>query len=490
MARGDYDRRVTATSRDEVGELARAFNEMAAELAETDRLRRDLVANVSPRAAHADHRAAGRAREPRRRRRAARPRDAARRCSPRSSGSAGSSPSCSTSPASRRARSRSSGSAFDVEPLLDARGAGAAAARARRRRRRRRRVADDLTADGDPERVHQVVANLLENAVRHTPTGGRVEVRARRCAVGGHHRGAATRAPASPKPETEPGLRTLLPGRSRPRRRATAAPASASPSPAGSSTSTAATSTPSAASRTAAAWSSTLPGAAQLTSDRTEEPLVMTPRPPSTRPSSASGAARWSSSSTTRTARTRATSRWPASWVTPEAINFMLRWARGLVCMPCDGARLDALDIGADGRRRPRGCDTAFTRVDRPPRRRQRHRRRRPGGHDPPDPRPVGPAPTDFVRPGSRVPAAGPPRRRARAPGPHRGRGRPRPPRRAAAGRGDLRGARTTTGRRPGCPFLELFAAEHRIAMISVDQVAEHRLAAADAERATAPLLL
>ena len=26
-----------------------------------------------------------------------------------------------------------------------------------------------------------------------------------------------------------------------------------------------------------------------------------------------------------------------AEWVTPEAINFMLRWARGLVCMPCDG---------------------------------------------------------------------------------------------------------------------------------------------------------
>jgi signal transduction histidine kinase len=47
MAKGDYDRRVTATSRDEVGELARAFNRMAAELAETDRFRRDLVANVS-----------------------------------------------------------------------------------------------------------------------------------------------------------------------------------------------------------------------------------------------------------------------------------------------------------------------------------------------------------------------------------------------------------------------------------------------------------
>jgi len=47
MARGEYDRRVTATSRDEVGELARAFNSMAAGLAEVDRLRRDIVANVS-----------------------------------------------------------------------------------------------------------------------------------------------------------------------------------------------------------------------------------------------------------------------------------------------------------------------------------------------------------------------------------------------------------------------------------------------------------
>ncbi len=47
MAQGDYARRVTATSRDEVGELARVFNQMSSELAETDRLRRDLVANVS-----------------------------------------------------------------------------------------------------------------------------------------------------------------------------------------------------------------------------------------------------------------------------------------------------------------------------------------------------------------------------------------------------------------------------------------------------------
>ena len=47
MAQGDYDRRVRATSRDEVGELARAFNAMAGDLAEADRMRRDLVANAS-----------------------------------------------------------------------------------------------------------------------------------------------------------------------------------------------------------------------------------------------------------------------------------------------------------------------------------------------------------------------------------------------------------------------------------------------------------
>jgi len=47
MASGDYSRRVNATSGDEVGELGRAFNVMVEELAETDRIRRDLVANVS-----------------------------------------------------------------------------------------------------------------------------------------------------------------------------------------------------------------------------------------------------------------------------------------------------------------------------------------------------------------------------------------------------------------------------------------------------------
>jgi signal transduction histidine kinase len=41
-------------------------------------------------------------------------------------------------------------------------------------------AADDLTVTADAERVHQVVANLLENAIRHSPRGGHVDVVARR----------------------------------------------------------------------------------------------------------------------------------------------------------------------------------------------------------------------------------------------------------------------------------------------------------------------
>jgi signal transduction histidine kinase len=47
MARGDYSQRVTSTARDEVGSLARSFNTMAAKLDEVERERRELVANVS-----------------------------------------------------------------------------------------------------------------------------------------------------------------------------------------------------------------------------------------------------------------------------------------------------------------------------------------------------------------------------------------------------------------------------------------------------------
>jgi signal transduction histidine kinase len=42
----------------------------------------------------------------------------------------------------------------------------------------------DLTVHVDAERVHQVVANLLENAARHSPAGAPVEVAARLAGTG------------------------------------------------------------------------------------------------------------------------------------------------------------------------------------------------------------------------------------------------------------------------------------------------------------------
>jgi signal transduction histidine kinase len=176
MAKGNYDTRVATSSRDEVGELARAFNQMAAELAETDRVRRDLVANVSHElrtpitALQAVlENLVDRVTEPdpetfrtmlaqveRLGRLVKQLLDLSRLES-------------GVVPLER--------TAFRVEPLLE-----------HAVREQQLHAPDiavsvsvdspELTADGDPERVHQVVANLLENAVRHTPRGGAVEVRA------------------------------------------------------------------------------------------------------------------------------------------------------------------------------------------------------------------------------------------------------------------------------------------------------------------------
>ncbi len=178
MARGDYSRRVVVTSRDEVGALAQAFNVMAAELAETDVLRRDLVANVSHelrtpitalqvvlenlvdgveppdpetlRTMLAQVERLGRL---------------VTQLLDLSRLEAG------TVPLERQA--------FVVEPVLTH------AVRESRLHAPEVQMRVDvepaeLAADGDPERVHQVVANLLENAVRHSPRGGTVEVHARR----------------------------------------------------------------------------------------------------------------------------------------------------------------------------------------------------------------------------------------------------------------------------------------------------------------------
>ena len=176
MARGDYRRRVTASSRDEVGELARAFNKMATQLGEVDRVRRELVANVSHELrtpitalqAVLENLVDG-----------VEPAD----------------------PETLRTMLRQvERLGALVAQLLDLSRLESGAVPLQRRSFELRPLLEDVagetrlratdvsvsvgvdpagaTADGDPARVHQVLANLLDNAVRHSPAGGTVELRA------------------------------------------------------------------------------------------------------------------------------------------------------------------------------------------------------------------------------------------------------------------------------------------------------------------------
>ena len=176
MATGDHSVRVTATSRDEVGELARAFNRMAEELAGVDRQRRELVANVShelrtPLAALCallENVADGVADpDPETLR-------AALAQGERMTALVNDLLDLSRVDAGRAPLARA---AVEVRPLLEA-----AVAEAEVGGRDVAYVVQvrppDLTVHGDPARLHQLVANLLDNASRHSPPGGTVTIRA------------------------------------------------------------------------------------------------------------------------------------------------------------------------------------------------------------------------------------------------------------------------------------------------------------------------
>ncbi len=175
MARGDYDVRVDAQSGDEVGQLAAAFNTMARDLAAVDRERRDLVALVSHEL-RTPLTALG------------------ARLENLVDGVEPATPEAFAELLAQTQRlgslvrdlldlSRTDAGAAPlrlgevaVGPLL--RQAAADVAHLGRKVDLAVAAPDDLVVVADGERLRQLVTNLLENAVRHSPNGGRVRVRA------------------------------------------------------------------------------------------------------------------------------------------------------------------------------------------------------------------------------------------------------------------------------------------------------------------------
>jgi 3,4-dihydroxy 2-butanone 4-phosphate synthase / GTP cyclohydrolase II len=173
-----------------------------------------------------------------------------------------------------------------------------------------------------------------------------------------------------------------------------------------------------------------------------------------------------------------------AEWVSPSAVNFMLRWARGLVCMPSDPTILDKLEIGPMVPASSAGCDTAFTvSID------HRDAGSGIGAHD----RALtisrildaSSRPEHFVRPGHVFPL------RAREGGVLERRGHTE----AAVDLARLAGCAPVAvicevlhddGSPARFQYLELFAQEHRVAMVSVAQLVDYREAMGDAEFAAA----
>lgn len=175
MAAGDYSERVTGTAQDEVGSLARSFNTMAAKLEQVELQRRELVANVS----HELRTPIAALR--------ARLENLADGVEALDADAVG---------AMLKATERLSRL---VDQLLELSQFESGAVRIDLQRFRVAETVDDavtevapvtncvrivaevepaLTGLGDPGRIHEVLTNLLTNAVRHSPAGGEVQVRA------------------------------------------------------------------------------------------------------------------------------------------------------------------------------------------------------------------------------------------------------------------------------------------------------------------------
>jgi signal transduction histidine kinase len=178
MAEGRAVQPVATAARDEVGELARSFNRMSGELAQVDRERRELIANVSHEL-----------RTPISALRAVLENivDGVEPADPATLRTM-------LAQVDRLGRLVSelldlsrleAGQAaiesrpFRLAPLLDAAITEAQIGRRTEGAAVRMLLSVEppsLEANGDPERIHQVVSNLLENAIRHSPAGGRVAV--------------------------------------------------------------------------------------------------------------------------------------------------------------------------------------------------------------------------------------------------------------------------------------------------------------------------
>jgi signal transduction histidine kinase len=202
MARGDYTRRVRATARDEVGQLAVAFNQMAADLDMADRQRRELIANVSHELRT--------------------PIFALQAVLENIvDGVEGPDPATMKTALAQTERlgrlvtelldlSRIDAGAitlelqaFDAAKFLDAVVQEAAINAAAAGWDVRFAVdAPEFVAAADPERLHQVIANLLDNAARHSPAGGLITAQARRDA-GDLVIEVADEGPGIPGPERE-----------------------------------------------------------------------------------------------------------------------------------------------------------------------------------------------------------------------------------------------------------------------------------------------